>query len=140
MNEVNKLIDKLERYLDAETKRLGMLDTRMKKGNDLMEAYNKGKKAGGYEVIRGETNIIRDFKETNASDSKEAADKDYILHLNLGTKVTSLSIADALVDWIFYYFKNTDFVEGQASEFLRVVGEALLSEYKRIEKIRELNK
>jgi hypothetical protein len=136
MNEVNKLINKLDRYLDAEAERLWKLDTQMKKGNELMVAYNKGKKVGGHEVIREVTSIIRGFKKANAPDSKATAHKDYSLRLKLGDKDTPLAIADALIE---YFGRKHTNLDGEAMENLRVVGEALLSEYKRIEKIRELN-
>ena len=137
MSEANKLIYRLEDYLDAEAETLWKLDTQMKKGHEFTAAYNEGKKEGGHEVIRAVASIIRAFKDTNTPDSEVTAYKDYILHLNLGDNETPLAIADALIK---YFGNKRTNLDGEAMESLRVVGEALLSEYKRIEKIRELNK
>lgn len=138
MSEVNKLIDRLEEYFDVKHAELYEESSRTPTFSALAAAYTNGKVNGGASVIKEVEEIVDDFRRE--FDPKTTSE-DYILHLNLGTKVTPLSIADALVDWIFHYFKSADeLVEGQSSEFLRVVGEALLSEYKRIERIRELNK
>lgn len=137
MNEVNKLIDGLEHYFDAKAEMLRALDTRMRKGREYMGAYNTGKMDGGYEVIREVARIIRAFEKANAPDLKATAYKGYSLHLKLGDKNTPLAIADALIK---YFGRKRTNLDGEDMESLRIVGEALLSEYKRIEKIRELNK